>query len=571
MKTPTVAEYLVARLAELGINDFFGVPGDFNFNICTAVEASEKTRWVGCCNELNAAYAADGYARVKGFGAVVTTFGVGELSAINAVAGSFAEYVPVFHIGGSPAMSVQNARRVIHHTLGNGDFGVFERMYSEVTAAHAMLSADNATAEIERLIGVAISERRPVYINLPVDVCTQPIAGYVPRFAPLPVDPMELHAAVTDVKARFEKAKRPVVVADAKVIRFGLQDQLRAFVEKANLPVATLAMGKGAIDEQHPNFVGTFMGRLINPDTSHVLETADLIIALGTILGDTNTAAYSVALDRSKTIEIQHDHTRVLRARYDDIPMADMLAALTDALEPAPRPIPSVTAALGPAAGDAGDKLTAHHYYPRMQAFVQPGDILVAETGTTMEGSVGLRLPSGAEYLSQSLWMSIGWATPAAFGAAMAAPDRRVILMTGDVSHQLTAQEVGSMGRFGCKPVILLNNNDGYTIERYVADDTMDPFNDIAQWDYHKLPAAFGIGDAFAVKAETVSDLDAALTKARATDALCYIEVVMDKMDAPAFMRLLREHRNQLYNVSKEESGKLGRSSTPAYVAACPG
>ena len=148
MATPTVAEYLVERLGELGVTDFFGLPGDFNFNIVSSIERSAKARWIGTSNELNAGYAADGYARVKGFGAVVTTFGVGELSAINAVAGSYSEFVPVFHIAGSPAMSVQSAHRVIHHTLGNGDYGVYQRMYSEVTEELAKHLKDGDEVEI---------------------------------------------------------------------------------------------------------------------------------------------------------------------------------------------------------------------------------------------------------------------------------------------------------------------------------------------------------------------------------------------------------------------------------------
>ena len=82
-----IAEYLVKKLEELGVNDFFGLPGDYNFNILYAIENNPDTSWIGCTNELNAGYAADGYARQRGFGAVVTTYGVGELSSINAIAG----------------------------------------------------------------------------------------------------------------------------------------------------------------------------------------------------------------------------------------------------------------------------------------------------------------------------------------------------------------------------------------------------------------------------------------------------------------------------------------------------
>ena len=76
---PTVADYIVRRLAREGITDCFGVPGDFTFKLCDAVARSEAISWIGCSNELDAAYAADGYARVRGCSMLLTTYAVGEL------------------------------------------------------------------------------------------------------------------------------------------------------------------------------------------------------------------------------------------------------------------------------------------------------------------------------------------------------------------------------------------------------------------------------------------------------------------------------------------------------------
>jgi indolepyruvate decarboxylase len=94
--TKTVIEHVLSRLSDIGITDVFGVPGDYAFTINDAICNDREIRWVGCCNELNAAYAADGYARIKGVAALCTTYGVGELSAINGVAGAYAEHLPVF-------------------------------------------------------------------------------------------------------------------------------------------------------------------------------------------------------------------------------------------------------------------------------------------------------------------------------------------------------------------------------------------------------------------------------------------------------------------------------------------
>src|ERR1700720_3570362 len=120
--TETVIEHVLRRLEEIGVDAIFGVPGDFAFSVQDAIVNHRSIEWIGCCNELNAGYAADGYARLRGVGALSTTYGVGELSAINAISGSYAEHLPVFHLVGMPHMSVQLGRQLMHHTLGKGEY-----------------------------------------------------------------------------------------------------------------------------------------------------------------------------------------------------------------------------------------------------------------------------------------------------------------------------------------------------------------------------------------------------------------------------------------------------------------
>src|SRR3984957_19986209 len=147
----TVIQYVLSRLWEIGVDSVFGVPGDYAFPVNDAICNDTNIRWIGCCNELNAGYAADGYARIKGIGALSTTYGVGELSAINAIAGSYAEHLPIFHLVGMPHMAVQSARIPMHHTLGNGEFDLFRRMAEPVVCAHAVLTPENVAYETERL------------------------------------------------------------------------------------------------------------------------------------------------------------------------------------------------------------------------------------------------------------------------------------------------------------------------------------------------------------------------------------------------------------------------------------
>ena len=104
--------------------------------------------------------------------------------------------------------------------------------------------------------------------------------------------------------------------------------------------------------------------------------------------------------------------------------------------------------------------------YPRYAAFIRTGDTVVLETGSSTLGIMPMRLADGVRVEAQVLWGSIGWATAAAFGVALADPSRRTILITGEGSHQLTANEIGSMGRFAANIIVFVLNNEGYLIER---------------------------------------------------------------------------------------------------------
>src|SRR5579863_7647329 len=188
--SPTVIDHVLSRLKDIGISKVFGVAGDFAFPIEDAIVNFPGFEWVGCCNELNAGYAADGYARIHGIAALNTTYGVGELSAINAIAGAYAEHVPVFHLVGMPNLATQAAHGLVHHTLGNGEFDFFHKMAKKVVCASAILTPQNAAYETERLIAEALYHRRSVYMAFPTDVANQPILG---RAAPL--DPPKSDAA----------------------------------------------------------------------------------------------------------------------------------------------------------------------------------------------------------------------------------------------------------------------------------------------------------------------------------------------------------------------------------------
>src|SRR6202161_4230111 len=227
----TVIQHVLSRLRSIGVTDVFGVPGDFSFPVCDAICEDPEMRWIGCCNELNAAYAADGYARIKGMGALCTTYGVGELSAINGIAGAYAEHLPIFHLVGTPNTPVQSARALMHHTLGNGEYNLFQRMTEPVVCASAVMTPQNVAAETERLIAAALYHRRPVYMAFPADLANMPVVGDVPPVPATGSDPAQLAAAADAIIARLGAAKTACVLPGILAARAGLQPQLQSLIE----------------------------------------------------------------------------------------------------------------------------------------------------------------------------------------------------------------------------------------------------------------------------------------------------------------------------------------------------
>lgn len=538
MQNPyTVADYLLDRLAGCGIGHLFGVPGDYNLQFLDHVIDHPTLRWVGCANELNAAYAADGYARMSGAGALLTTFGVGELSAINGIAGSYAEYVPVLHIVGAPCSAAQQRGELMHHTLGDGDFRHFYRMSQAISAASAILDEQNACFEIDRVLGEMLAARRPGYIMLPADVAKKTAIPPTQALA-LPV-----HEAQSGVETAFRyharqclmNSRRIAILADFLAGRFGLRPLLQRWMAETPIAHATLLMGKGLFDEQHPNFVGTYSAGASSKEVRQAIEDADRVICVGTRFVDTLTAGFTQQLPAERTLEIQPYASRIGETWFN-LPMAQAVSTLRElCLECAFAPPPTRSAGQ-PVRIDKGE-LTQESFWQTLQQYLKPGDIILVDQGTAAFGAAALSLPDGAEVVLQPLWGSIGYSLPAAFGAQTACPDRRVILIIGDGAAQLTIQEMGSMLRDGQAPVILLLNNDGYTVERAI-HGAAQRYNDIASWNWTQIPPALNAAQqAECWRVTQAIQLAEVLERLARPQRLSFIEVMLPKADLPELLR----------------------------------
>ena len=535
----TIGEYLLDRLKAYKIEHIFGVPGDYNLGLLDFIEDDKELQWIGNCNELNAAYAADGYGRIRPMSALVTTFGVGELSAINGVAGSYAESVPVVKIVGMPSRNVSENKKLVHHTLGDGEFLKFYNMYKEITVAQTILNKQNAKEEIDRVLRECYLQKKPVYIGLPVDVPSIEIESSTSVDFKPESDKKILNKFINDVKKELEKSKSQTVLADYEVNRYNLNHELQDFIEKSNLPIASLSMGKGVFNENHKNFIGMYNGILSDNTVTSTIKNSDCILLIGVKLTDSITAGFNyIHKDCSvSTIEIHPLYSKIGEKIYSDILMEDVLKELVNTIK--------FNGNIKCNDKDTKNynlsgKLTQSNFFDIIEKNLIPKDVLIAEQGTSFFGSGSIKLPENVTFIGQPLWGSIGYTFGSLLGTCLADQSRRNILLIGDGSFQLTAQELSTMLREDLNPIILVINNDGYTVERYIHGPKRK-YNDINMWNYTQLLDVFDVTlhrESLKFKASTVEELEQALSISRKNSSkLSLIEVSMDKNDAPIALK----------------------------------
>lgn len=531
--TMTIGDFLLRRLREAGVSHLFGIAGDFNLEFLLQMEERNEFTWVGNCNELNAAYAADGYARLAGIAGLVVTNGVGAWSAINGVAGAYSEHVPVVCVCGSLPLKALDRNLLMHHTSADTDYDAVLRGYAQVTAAQTRLTPRNAVTEIDRLIRTAWQRKLPVYLELPSDIAyldievpAEPLELAMPRS-----DPERLRTCADAIVARLTSARSPAILIDLDADRFDVAGELLDLAGKLRVPIAAINTAKGVIDETSPYFLGLYAGAASKPEVREAVEDSDCLLAIGVRQVDTTSGGFSDALPPGR-IDVGGAAVDIGPDNYQAVYQKELLRRVADSASSREsadfRPAGQAQA---PSAAVSSGPLTQAAYWTMIQGFVREGDVLIAEDGTSEAGCWGLQLPPRCSFITQAIWGSIGYSVGAVLGTLLAAPQRRHLLFVGDGSFQLTAQEVSTMLRHDLKPIIFLINNAGYTVERAICGKNAH-FNDIANWAYADLPKVLHPGTtARTFVARTTADLQSAL--AAPHDGMIFIEAVMDKYDAP--------------------------------------
>lgn len=540
----TIGGYLLQRLHEAGADHIFGVPGDYVLPLYRLIEHSPLTH-VGTTREDTAAFAADGYARCRGIGALAVTYGVGALNVVNAVAGSQAESSPVVVISGAPGTDEQREDPLLHHRFGPFTFQreIFERLCS---LAVVLDDPVIAFRQIDRAVETALRERKPVYIELPrdrVETTGQPVAAETEHRPK--TDAAALEEAVAETAALVNAARSPALLVGLEVHRRSLQDAVARIVERTRLPVAATLTGKSVVGERHAAYVGVYEGAMSEGPARQVVEGADALLMLGVTLNDIDTGIHTAKLDPSRMIRASQDAVVVRHHRYSRVELGDFLAGLVQSLEPGRREWPDVDTSGPRAEGfpEKGRSMSVNRLIGRLNEALTPEMIVVSDTGDCLFASVELRVHERTEFLASAYYTTMGFAMPAALGAQIARPDRRTLILVGDGAFQMTGTELSTHCRLGLAPIVIVFDNAGYSTERFILDGA---FNDIARWHTHRIGELFGPVVGYRVELE--EDFEHALTEAIAdTGRASLINVQLDPRDASPAMRRLGEHlKNKL-------------------------
>ena len=403
---------------------------------------------------------------------------------------------------------------------------------------------------MERVIGEARRCNQPAYIVVPSDHALSAVMSADVKPIVLRSNEVALQNTMAIIAERAKNAKSLVVMQAFTISRLGLQKQAQKAIEALGCPFVTTLMEKCIIDESHPQFAGVYSGAASDPKTRQIVEGSDLVLDLGGVnLNDITTSAYSARLDLSRFITVGVDDVRIGDKVIANVRLTHVLSELAK-LKPTSAPYRGTPQGLAPVNGSRSDTITMAALYPRFAAFLRAGDTVVLETGSTSLGVSPMRLPDGVRVEAQVLWGSIGWATPAAFGIALADPGRRTILITGEGAHQLTANGIGDMGRFGANVIVFVLNNGGYMIERALEQNPDWTYNDIAPWNYAELPKALGCAHWYTARVDTLGELDDAMKAARASKTGGYVEIIGGQMDMPPALAFAHSRLAELYGAA---------------------
>ena len=506
-----LTESLLLALKARGATEIFGIPGDFALPLFEQFERLALLPLHTLSHEPAVGFAADAAARSRGgLGVAAVTYGAGAFNLVNAVAGAYAERVPLVVLSGAPAAHEATSGFLLHHQVKTLDSQW--RVFEELTVDRARLDDPaSAPALIARVLDAALSRSRPVYLEIPRDMPARPCAA-APVLPPAAVDPERLAACADELLARLAAAERPLLMVGVEVRRYGLEPRVAELARRLAVPVVTSFMGRGLLAKADVPLAGTYIGLAGDAAVSALVESSDSLFLLGVIVSDTNFAVSARRIDLRHAIQVFDGDVSMGHHVYHGLPIAALVDALL-ARVPDRGARPAAPATAAPAA--PWQALPARPVLPQDIAaavnalFRHHGPMpLASDVGDCLFTAMEI---DQTELLAPGYYATMGYGVPAGLGLQVAT-GRRPLVLVGDGAFQMTGWELGNAARCGCDPIVLVFNNASWEMLRTFAPGAR--FNDLGRWDFAAMAAGMG-GDGHRV--HTTAELSAALAAAHAT------------------------------------------------------
>ncbi len=556
-----LTEYLFTRIRELGVEHTFGIPGDFVLPVY-AVQEEFGMPTVVCAHEPGVGFAADGYARFRGLGVAIVTYGPGALNMLNPIACAYAEQSPVLVVSGGPEVALRRPELHLHHVIKTFDSQL--KIFREVTVDAAILDdAESAPGVIDRVIARVVRSKRPGYLEIPRDrvraAVPKPRGRLVVTEEATAARAGALAEAAAEIKAMIAAATQPVLYVGVGVRRHALTDAMVTLAERLRLPVVTDLLGKASFPESHPQFAGIYMSALGDPSVRDLLDGSDCVLGVGVLATDLGTGFWTQPIAHDSRIMISADRTEVRHHVYEDVSIVGMVQALLSDLAPSDRPAPRFggetsewpAAEILPGPGnestldlpilsDVGPARKPERVIRVADLIAQLGRLdqsrfsFVADVGDSW--FIGLELRTDV-FVAAGYYSSMGFALPAALGAGLAEPGRRPFVLVGDGAFQMTGTELSTLVDQGVRPIVLLINNGGYGMLEAV--DGPRKYYERRHWDYQAFARSLG---AEAERARTREELASALDRAQAARGAYVIEAMTARDDFSPVMSRIRAH-----------------------------
>jgi indolepyruvate decarboxylase len=500
----TVGQYLVDRLSQLGLEHLFSIAGDYSIEWLNSYVEPSDIQVIEEVNELIAGYAADGYARLKGIGALCVTYSAGALSAVNCIAGAYTERVPIVLINGTPSIArtieFEQTGFSSHHFISGRQTDL--QMFEPITVATVRLdSPDLSPMLIDYALTKCITEKRPVYIELledMVDLQCEPPRG---ELKPVSImsDKSGLDQSLSVIKKDLEVAVNPLVWVGVEIDRLGLQEKTESLLKQLNIPYVTEFLSKAILSEDDSLFAGVFDGKASSTAVQELASNSDFILALGVWLTDLNTLGWDHDFD--KTAFVSLDAVKYGADFYAQVSLADLIdRLLAEKVACKPKALPPKPSHKKPET-KPDDKITYQGFYDFIPEFIDNNTIIGSDASINYFGSLLLKVGAPGGFIAQSSYSSIGYIGPAATGICLAKKkDQRIMVFSGDGGFQMTAQCLSTQTRFKLNPIIFVIDNGVYGVEQWLGDATVFHIDDkpffksciLHPWNYSKLSEVFG-------------------------------------------------------------------------------